>query len=117
MVNPPESPLHASAPSSPAEHARPLGELLIALGVDPQDVTLALHEQELGDPRRVGEILLAAGATVRGEGARAVRLQQGGAAPAPTPHGRRLGDILAMLGVSSAADATVAAYEQDLGDA
>src|SRR3954471_12076538 len=116
MVNPPESPLHASAPSSPAEHARPLGELLIALGIDPHDVTLALHEQELGDPRRVGEILLAAGAVAREEVARALRLQQPATARPPMLHGRRLGDILATLGVIPADVATVTAYEQELGD-
>src|SRR3954469_8500587 len=116
MVNPPESPLHVLAPSSPAEYARPLGELLIAIGIDPHDVTLALHEQELGDPRRVGEILLAAGAVAREEVARALRLQQPAAARAPVLHGRRLGDILATLGVIPADVATVTAYEQELGD-
>src|SRR3954471_19369611 len=120
MLNPPESPLHSSAsssPSSPGDYARPLGDLLIALGIDPHEVALALHEQELGDPRRVGAILIAAGAAAREEVARALRLQQPATARPPMLHGRRLGDILATLGVVRADVATVTAYEQELGDA
>src|SRR4051812_979787 len=116
MSNPPELPLHSSAPSSRGEYARPLGELLIALGIDPHDVTLALHEQELGDPRRVGAILIAAGAAAREEVARALRLQQPATARPPMLNGRRLGDILATLGAIPADVATVTAYEQELGD-
>src|SRR3954447_16908589 len=114
MVNPPDPGSITARSGSPA--ARPLGEILIALGVDARDVSLALHEQELGDPRRVGELLLAAGASARDEVARALRIQQGGPRPQPVPHGRRLGDILASLGVVSPEVATVAAFEQDLGD-
>src|SRR3954454_5292561 len=119
MVNPPDPGSITARSGSPA--VRPLGEILIALGVDARDVSLALHEQELGDPRRVarrrgGELLPAAGASARDEVARALRIQQGGPRPQPVPHGRRLGDILASLGVVSPEAATVAAFEQDLGD-
>ena len=117
----PFAPLSTSLPQLPV---RPLGEILIALGVDPSDVLLALHEQELGDPRRVGDILLAAGAAKREEVARALRIQQGArpgavsrpAAATPAAGGRRLGDILSTLGTITPADATVAAYQQELGD-
>lgn len=102
-------------PTDPAP-ARPLGEILIELGVDPAEVTLALHEQELGDPRRVGDILLAAGGAARYEVALALRIQQGRHVYAPMPQGRRLGDILATFGLISVDDATVAAFEQELGD-
>src|SRR3954451_8862755 len=115
MVNPPDPGSITARSDSPA--ARPLGEILIALGVDARDVSFALHEQELGDPRRVGEILLAAGSAVRDEVTRALRIQQGGSRqPPPTRNGRRLGDILAGLGFVSPEVATFAAYEQDLGD-
>src|SRR5437764_15380842 len=107
MLDPTDPVLHPSTARSPAEHARPLGELLIALGIDPHDVTLALHEQELGDPRRVGAILIAAGAAAREEVARALRLQQPATARPPLLNGRRLGDILATLGAIPADVATV----------
>src|SRR3954470_6087935 len=105
MVNPPD-PGSATARSA-STAVRPLGEILIALGVDPHDVDLALHEQELGDPRRVGDILLAAGAAARDEVARALRLQQPGHSPDPVLHGRRLGDIMATLGYISPDNATL----------
>src|SRR4051794_25574904 len=107
--------LSSSLSSTPV---RPLGEILIALGVEPQDVLLALHEQELGDRRRVGDILLAAGAAAREEVARALRIQQRAhpQAQPSRPNGRRLGDILATLGAISPEDATVANYQQELGD-
>src|SRR5436305_13924839 len=95
MVNPPDPGSITARSNAPA--ARPLGEILIALGVDAGEVSLALHEQELGDPRRVGEILLAAGASARVEVARALRIQQGGWSPPPDAHGRRLADVLAAL--------------------
>ena len=118
MVNPPD-PGPTTKPTAQRRDPappRPLGEILIALGVDARDVSLALHEQELGDPRRVGEILLAAGASVRDEIGRALRIQEGGAPRPPVPSGRRLGDILASLGAVAPEVATVAAFEQDLGD-
>src|SRR3954451_221280 len=114
MVNPPD-PGSITARTGSAS-VRPLGEILIALGVDARDVSFALHEQELGDPRRVGEILLAAGRADRDEVTRALRIQQGASPQPPTRNGRRLGDILAGLGVVSPEVATFAAYEQDLGD-
>src|SRR3954469_15900967 len=97
----------------------PLGVILLRLGIDVADVTLALHEQELGDPRRVGEIMLAAGAATRDDVARALEVQRAAMHVAPRPPtsgGRRLGDILASLRAITPSDATVAAFEQDLGD-
>jgi two-component system chemotaxis sensor kinase CheA len=45
-------------PAEPAENPR-MGELLVERGAaTPEQVTLAAHEQELGDPRRIGEILV-----------------------------------------------------------
>ena len=98
---------------------RPLGEILVALGIDSADVTLALHEQELGDPRRVGDLLLTAGAATRDDVARALAVQRAAMhvqATPPVTGGRRLGDILATLGAISPGDATIAAHEQDFGD-
>jgi len=59
----PEVPAGDPPPADAPPPPPPLGQMLIEKGlVKPDDVTFAVHEQQLGDPRRLGEILVDQGA-------------------------------------------------------
>jgi hyaluronan synthase len=66
--------------------ASALGQILVRLGVvDAVEVMLAAYEQELGDGRRIGEILVARGLATRQDIQLALLDQSPDAAPQPAP--------------------------------
>jgi two-component system chemotaxis sensor kinase CheA len=70
------------APAAAESETQPmLGELLIERGLNVDDLTLALVEQEFGDPRPLGEILVGDGALTTKEVSDALEGQGG-----PGPH-------------------------------
>ena len=95
-----ESPAIAAAATSPATtadwSASPLGQILVKLGVvDVVDVMLAAYEQDLGDGRRIGEILMDRGLASREDIQLALLDQSRDLAVQPT-HPAELDELAAM---------------------